>query len=68
MSVSRVGTTSARDSVAAMKVIVDTAPDVFQIGDDGSLKVLNETPPETRRDAVQKAERECPTSAITIEG
>jgi ferredoxin len=47
---------------------VETAPDVFEIGRDGALKVLNETPPETRRDAVQKAERECPTSAITIEG
>jgi ferredoxin len=46
----------------------DTAPDVFEIGDDGNLKVLDASPPETLRDTVQKAARECPTGAITIEG
>jgi ferredoxin len=47
---------------------VDTAPEVFEIADDGALRVLNETPPEDLRDRVQKAARECPTGAITIEG
>ncbi len=46
---------------------VDTAPEVFEIGDDGALHVLNETPPESLRAKVERAVRECPTSAISIE-
>ncbi len=46
---------------------VETAPEVFEIADDGALRVLNETPPENLRARVEKAARECPTSAITIE-
>ena len=63
-----------------MKVVVDlsvcnlhglcmeTAPEVFEIGDDGVLHVLNETPPESLRAKVDRAVRECPTGAISIEG
>ena len=47
---------------------VETAPEVFKIGDDGALQVLNETPPEGLRAKVDKAVRECPTGAISIEG
>jgi ferredoxin len=62
-----------------MKVVVDvnlcnlhglcleTAPEVFKIGDDGVLHVLMETPPEGLRAKVDKAVRECPTGAISIE-
>jgi ferredoxin len=62
-----------------MKVVVDvnvcnlhglcleTVPEVFEIGDDGVLHVLNETPPEGLRAKVDKAVRECPTGAISIE-
>lgn len=46
---------------------VETAPEVFKIGDDGTLHVLNETPPETLRAKVGAAVRECPTGAISIE-
>ena len=46
---------------------VETAPEVFEIGDDG-LHVLNETPPEGLRAKVDRAVRECPTGAISIEG
>ena len=46
---------------------VETAPEVFEIGDDGALHVLNETPPESLRAKVDKAVRECPTGAIAIE-
>jgi ferredoxin len=45
---------------------VDTAPEVFEIADDGALKVLLESPPEEMRSRVEKAARECPTGAITI--
>lgn len=47
---------------------VDTAPEVFEIGGDGQLRVLNESPPEALRARVEKAARECPTAAIVIEG
>ena len=62
-----------------MKVVVDvslcnlhglcleTLPEVFKIGDDGVLQVLNETPPEGLRAKVDQAVRECPTGAISIE-
>ena len=47
---------------------VETAPEVFEIGDDGELYILNETPPEGLRAKVDRAVRECPTGAISIEG
>ena len=62
-----------------MKVVVDmnvcnlhglcmeTVPEVFKIGDNGVLHVLNESPPESLRAKVEKAARECPTGAISIE-
>jgi ferredoxin len=46
---------------------VDTAPEVFEIGGDGKLHLLNETPPDDLRAKVDKAVRECPTGAIWIE-
>ena len=46
---------------------VETAPEVFEIGDDGLLRVRDETPPEGMRAKVDKAARECPTGAISIE-
>lgn len=46
---------------------VEAAPEVFEIGDAGELRVLNETPPEGLRAKVDKAVRECPTGAISIE-
>jgi len=46
---------------------VEAAPEVFEIGDDGQLHVLNDTPDEGLRAKVDKAVRECPTGAISIE-
>ena len=52
-----------------MKVVVDlnlcnvhglcleTAPEVFDLGDDGVVRVLNETPPEGLRQKVARAAR-----------
>jgi len=71
--------TSATDRENIMKVVVDvslcnlhglcleTAPEVFKIGNDGVLHVLNETPPDRLRANVDRAVRECPTGAISIE-
>ena len=46
---------------------VEAAPEVFEIGDDGTLHVLIETPEQGLRASVEKAVRECPTGAISIE-
>ncbi len=46
---------------------VDAAPEVFQIGDDGQLHVLMESPPDELRAKVTKAVRECPTGAISLD-
>jgi len=62
----------------AYKVIVDfdlcesnalcmvAAPEVFEVRDDDFLYVLDETPPESARAAVEEAARRCPKAAITI--
>lgn len=42
------------------------APDLFEVQDDGSLKVLNETPPEDLRSALEAAVDSCPTEALSI--
>ena len=46
---------------------VEAAPEVFEIDDNGVLQVLIEAPPEDLRAKVEKAVRECPTGAITIQ-
>ena len=46
---------------------VEAAPEVFEIDDNGVLKVLIESPGEDLRAKVEKAVRECPTGAITIQ-
>ncbi len=46
---------------------VEAAPEVFEISDDGALIVLTATPEQALRAKVEKAVRECPTGAITIQ-
>jgi ferredoxin len=46
---------------------VEEAPEVFEIGKDGALHILSETPPENLRDKVNAAVRVCPTGAIFIQ-
>ena len=46
---------------------VEAAPEVFEIDDKGVLRVLIESPGEGLRAKVDKAVRECPTGAITIQ-
>jgi ferredoxin len=64
----------------SFKVIVDwdlcqdhgqcafTAPEVFQIGDDGRMVVLVEEPDESLRGKVEDAADVCPVQAIMISG
>jgi ferredoxin len=43
------------------------APEVFLVGEDGKLKLLQERPPESLRSQIELAVRYCPTGAITLE-
>ncbi|MEV0110067.1 ferredoxin [Nocardia sp. NPDC050799] len=43
------------------------APEVFTIDDDGQLEVLDETPGEDQRKAVELAVRRCPVRALAVE-
>jgi ferredoxin len=61
-----------------MRVIVDfnacesnglceeSAPEVFHLGDDDFLYVLDEHPGEALRAQVEEAARRCPKQAITV--
>lgn len=44
------------------------APDVFEVGDDGVVDVLDATPDESSRADVQAAVLACPVLALTLEG
>ena len=47
---------------------MQSAPEVFEVRDDGFLYILNEAPADTLRKKVEAAVRECPTGAIKLEG
>jgi ferredoxin len=47
---------------------VFSAPQVFELDDDGTLVVLQGEVGEDLRDAVEEAADVCPVQAITIEG
>ncbi len=43
------------------------APDVFEVGDDGALQLLQAEPAEDRRGQVEEAVAACPTGALRLE-
>ena len=43
------------------------APDVFEVGDDGALQLLQVRPSPDRRADVEEAVAACPTGALSIE-
>ena len=47
-------------------VCMNVAPDIFEVRDDDFLYVLQETPGEDRRPALEEAVRRCPKQAISI--
>ena len=61
-----------------MKVIVDfdkckskamcmkVAPELFEVRADNFLYILDENPPESKRELLEKAVKMCPTGAISI--
>ncbi|MBT3247064.1 MAG: ferredoxin [Actinobacteria bacterium] len=48
-------------------ICMQIAPDVFEVRDDDFLYVLDETPGEGRRDAMDEAAQRCPKQAIRVE-
>jgi ferredoxin len=44
-----------------------TAPDVFEIGDDGLAHAVVDEVPAEMEDDVQSAAEDCPVGAITVE-
>ncbi len=44
-----------------------TAPEVFEVGDDGQAQAINPEPTEDERAAVEQAVNDCPTGALSIE-
>jgi len=56
-----------RDKCTGLSMCEAEAPDLFEVQDDGSLAILNETPDEDQREAAEAAVDSCPTEALSIE-
>lgn len=56
-----------RDLCQGHGVCESEAPELFSVSKDGVLTVLDETPPESQRAAVELAVKYCPTHALSIE-
>jgi ferredoxin len=56
------------DRCASTGMCEAVAPEVFQVGDDGEMRVLEPAPPEGSRDLIAEAVAACPTAALRIEG
>jgi len=54
------------DTCASNAVCMGIVPEVFEVGDDGILRLLNDRPPEELWDKVHMAANNCPTGSITI--
>jgi ferredoxin len=48
-------------------VCMELVPEVFEVRDDDFLYILNETPGEELRGAVEQAVRSCPRQAISLQ-
>lgn len=56
-----------QSSCASLGLCEDVAPDLFEVGDDGVLRVLDDTPDPARRVFVERAVAACPTRSLSIE-
>ena len=54
------------DRCQSNALCMSVAPDIFEVREDGYLYVLDDSPGEDRRAAVEEAARLCPTQAITV--
>ena len=51
---------------ASLGLCEAVAPEVFEVGADGELRVLDPSPGEQLRALVEQAVAECPTGALSI--
>lgn len=56
-----------RDLCQGHAMCQEEAPEVFQVGRDGVLHVLQERPPESLRKQVEAACTYCPCGALSVE-
>jgi sterol 14alpha-demethylase len=56
-----------RDLCQGHAVCESEAPTVFSVSKKGDLTILDETPPDERRAAVEEAVRRCPNQALRLE-
>jgi ferredoxin len=54
------------DTCTACGLCVDTCPEVFDMGDEMAIVIVNEVPKE-HEEAVQQAADECPVEAIIVD-
>ena len=54
------------DTCTACGLCVDTCPDVFDMGEEMAIVIIDEVPEEFE-DAVQQAADECPVEAIIVD-
>jgi ferredoxin len=55
-----------RDTCEGYATCVRAAPDVFDLGDDGVVSLLQEVVPEDRLPVIRRAEYDCPTDSISF--
>jgi ferredoxin len=55
-----------RNRCAGLGMCEDSAPGVFEIQDDGTMKVLQDCPPVDRLKEVEAAVEGCPTEALSL--
>ncbi|MBE0428678.1 MAG: ferredoxin [Thermoleophilia bacterium] len=56
-----------RDECLGDGICADECPEVFEMDEDGLATVINDSPDESLREAVQNAADECPAEIIIIE-
>ena len=57
-----------RSRCSSIGICESIAPDLFEIGADGALQVLDTDVPEDRWADVEQACQDCPTQALSITG
>ena len=54
------------DRCMSNALCMEAAPEVFEVRDDNFLYLLQDTPPDSLREACEQAVRQCPKQAISI--
>lgn len=58
--------TANRDICEGHGICESIAPDVFQVDDDSTVSVLDDTPPDSEAQAVRLAVDSCPVAALLV--